>query len=619
MMEDALRDLPETLEGSYADLLKRIPKYYKEKARLILMWLACSLRPLTLQALASVVSIPNPYRVLEICNSSLVSIRRDVDRSPKSDDEHHSISDNIVKLDHFTVREYLVSGRLLASDETAYFHVNPLEAHLTLAEVSVSRLIETNDVDLATMEKSKVMLADASDAEVDPSDEDSLLNYSIIWYKHILEADNLPTTKPYSDELGSGSLSAAVSPNLETLRARSHRLFCKTFFQSFLNWSYLIPAVNSYRPAFAARMRRARDPIVMASFLDLSDGVQMRLDQGSFVNAKTDCQSALEIAVANGNLKIVNMFLEMNAVLRQSELDRYVSMSPKNGAAILSTILEARPKLTIKASTILGSAKNTSSLEALRYILDRPKRVALNEAILKTMVKNPKVDESWTEEILSYGQDIGCTSLRMLEIFIRWSHSAGQIESVIHRYMLPNGSSQKVVSWVFNNRRTTQEVLPLVLYYFNDAGAEIQFTPGMLVIAACCYGDAKPLIKTILDQAKSIVITKDLLEEAVEFPSNANSLINLILNHENCEVKTCHWVTDHLSTHADEQSISTCPVQVSSETMQAALRWNPAAIEYLRTHARPNVTFTETFAGTESCDWKAQKNESHEWNYFDLP
>ena len=326
MMEDALRDLPETLEGLYADLLKRIPKDYKEKARLMLMWPAYSLRPLTLQALASAASIPNPHRVLEICNSSLVSIRRGGDRSPKSDDKHHNIMDNIVKLDHFTVREYLVSGHLLASDETAYFHITPFVAHLTLAEFSVSRLIETNDVDLATMEKLKVMLAEDSDAEVFPADEDPLLRYSTIWYRHIQEADALHTSISYSDELGSGSLSASTPPNLEALRARSHRLFCKAFFQSFQNWQYLNSTANSFKPAVTSGMRVA-DPLIMASILDLSDGVRMTLDQGIDIDEEANCQMALDFAVANGNLKILNMFLEKNIILRQSELDYCVSLS----------------------------------------------------------------------------------------------------------------------------------------------------------------------------------------------------------------------------------------------------------------------------------------------------
>ena len=279
----------------------------------MLMWLAYSSRPLTLRAPASAVSIPNPHRVLEICNSSLVSIRRDGDRSPKSNDEHHNIMDNIVKLDHFTVREYLVSGHLLASDETAYFRVTPLVAHLILAELSVPRLIETNDVDLATMEKPKVVLAEDSDAEVFFADEDPLLQYSTIWYRHIQEADALHTSISYSDELGSGSLSAATPPNLEELKARSHRLFYKAFFQSFQNWCYLISTASPFKSALTSSMRVA-DPLILASILDLSDVVRMTLDEGIDIDEEANCQMALDFAVANGDLKILNMFLEKNVI-----------------------------------------------------------------------------------------------------------------------------------------------------------------------------------------------------------------------------------------------------------------------------------------------------------------
>ena len=75
MMEDALRTLPQTLEGLYGDLLRQIPTDYKEKVRLVLMWLAYSLRPLTLREFAFAVSVRNPQKVLEICNSSLVSLQ----------------------------------------------------------------------------------------------------------------------------------------------------------------------------------------------------------------------------------------------------------------------------------------------------------------------------------------------------------------------------------------------------------------------------------------------------------------------------------------------------------------------------------------------------------------
>ena len=39
---------------------------------------------------------------------------------------------------------------------------------------------------------------------------------------------------------------------------------------------------------------------------------------------------------------------------------------------------------------------------------------------------------------------------------------------------------------------------------------------------------------------------------------------------------------------------------VSLQTMEAAARWEPDAIEYLQAHARPNVRFTRSVAETAS-------------------
>lgn len=127
MMEDALRTLPQTLEGLYADLLRQSPREYKEKIRLILIWLAYSLRPLSLRELASAVSIRNPQQVLEICDSSLVSLQWNPYWVYKRDEPHDTVND-LVNFGHFSVKEYLTSGHLLASEELAFFHATPLVA-----------------------------------------------------------------------------------------------------------------------------------------------------------------------------------------------------------------------------------------------------------------------------------------------------------------------------------------------------------------------------------------------------------------------------------------------------------------------------------------------------------
>ena len=87
--------------------------------------------------------------MLEICDSSLVSLQWNPYWVYKRDEPHDNVND-LINFDHFSVKEYLTSGHLLASEELAFFHATPLVAHLTIAEVSVSHLIRTNSIDLCT-------------------------------------------------------------------------------------------------------------------------------------------------------------------------------------------------------------------------------------------------------------------------------------------------------------------------------------------------------------------------------------------------------------------------------------------------------------------------------------
>lgn len=181
MMRDALENLPETLEGLYADLLRHIRKDYREKSRLILMWLTYYLEPLSLRALASAVSIPNPQEVLEIRTSSLFSLQRDNGRSPELEHEHRNIENDVVKLDHFSVKEYSTSRSILTSDDTTCFHADPLMAHLTMAEIFVTHLIRTNDISIFHLKNIDLITRMREYFRSRYRSEFPLLDYSIMW------------------------------------------------------------------------------------------------------------------------------------------------------------------------------------------------------------------------------------------------------------------------------------------------------------------------------------------------------------------------------------------------------------------------------------------------------
>ena len=186
MLQRALENLPETLEGIYADVLRQIPIEYQEVARLAFIWLSYSRRPLTLQELACAVNISNPYKVLEICTSSLISLRRNEDHSLNSANEESDIGlGDIVQFDHFSVKEYLTSEESLASSDASYFYAIPRKAHLTIAEISISHLIRTNKIDLATEKEIDASPRKEHHVEVWLHGEHPLLYYSAFWLDHI--------------------------------------------------------------------------------------------------------------------------------------------------------------------------------------------------------------------------------------------------------------------------------------------------------------------------------------------------------------------------------------------------------------------------------------------------
>ena len=596
-MEDALRDLPETLEGLYEDLLKRIPKDYKEKARLILMWLTYSLQPLTLEELASAVAISNPLKVLEVCNSSLVSLQRDGDRSLKLDDAYPNIRVSIVKLDHFSVKEYLLSERLLASVETGYFHVNPPVAHLTIAETSVSHIINTNDVVLANV------------SELDP-----LLWYSTSWFKHTKEADAFGTSMPGSTELTSKARSAEAQLDLEVLKTKCHRLLDSRFAQSYRNWYHLLQV--SYDISLREEKRlirsspgnndsREHSPIFIASLLGMIDNVRRFLDDG--VNVDGDLESrawirkpVLAAAIA-GNLKGLIMLLDRGASFNQSDLDVVACHDIRHGADVLITILQSRQDLAVTDHTLKELAGNTCSSEMLEYILDVQDIVTLTESMLVAMIKITW-ETHWNDDkkIGTRLMGIGYEKDQMVEVFLRGDPgglTVEDIETVIYHYNINPSKIQDVMLWLMDNRTIGSEKLQVIVKCYNNI--EIRFSQDILVKAADSGQYGAGLFWFMVRHSKNILITEPVMSCLAINRDYGHVVFSLLMDHSNCKVNDLEDLEDLQIVHAVETHMRTCPIRISRKRMRAAARWEPAAIKYLQDHARPNVTFAKTLADAE--------------------
>ncbi|KAI9772207.1 MAG: hypothetical protein M1839_002525 [Geoglossum umbratile] len=151
-VQEALKALPRTLDETYERILMDIAKddFDKEAAQLILQWLAFSERPLTLQEVAEAAILKpgdcpinleerlfDPLVVLQICRG-LVSLSRE-----KVNIYGPETECDIVRIAHFSVKEYLMSDR-----STSAFFISAESAHNHIGKCCISYLLQMDRPDL---------------------------------------------------------------------------------------------------------------------------------------------------------------------------------------------------------------------------------------------------------------------------------------------------------------------------------------------------------------------------------------------------------------------------------------------------------------------------------------
>jgi hypothetical protein len=142
-----LKELPETLDGTYERILREIPKANRVHAHRLLQCLAVAVRPLRVQELAEVLAVDfnsdggmpklnedwrweDQEKALLTACSSLITV---VD----------SRDYRVVQFSHFSVKEFLTSDRLAESTvNTSSYHYIQLEsAHAIMAQACVGVLL----------------------------------------------------------------------------------------------------------------------------------------------------------------------------------------------------------------------------------------------------------------------------------------------------------------------------------------------------------------------------------------------------------------------------------------------------------------------------------------------
>ena len=159
-LRQTLNSLPETLDETYDRILCQIDPLFKREVLHILQWLTCSLRPLSLEEVAEIVAfdvdsdgrfnvekrLAEPADVLTMC-SSLVIIIGTSSHFDSYYDGHTSTSRAgvMVRLAHFSVKEYLVSDRI-RTGSAASFSIDEEASNARIGATSLSCLLLYDEV-----------------------------------------------------------------------------------------------------------------------------------------------------------------------------------------------------------------------------------------------------------------------------------------------------------------------------------------------------------------------------------------------------------------------------------------------------------------------------------------
>ena len=145
-LKSTLSSLPKTLDGTYERILLNIDELWQDDVRKVLQWLCFSRRSLTLDEIADALAVtfvdgakfdpderyPDPRDILSRC-SSLVSLT--VNREGE-----------VLRLAHFSVKEYLVSQRIQSSKASMYA-IAESDATDFIAQSCLAYLLQFKTVD----------------------------------------------------------------------------------------------------------------------------------------------------------------------------------------------------------------------------------------------------------------------------------------------------------------------------------------------------------------------------------------------------------------------------------------------------------------------------------------
>ncbi|KAI9770356.1 MAG: hypothetical protein M1839_003233 [Geoglossum umbratile] len=328
-LRQRLKELPETLDKTYDQILLCIPENCHHEAHTVLQWLAYSRRPMSLAEVAEAITVDRDnqffdtenrmfdvFSILSICSSLVTLSEKKAALKNGQTEEMREL-----RLAHYSVKEYLVSRRIQES-EASKFAIKETEAHEYMGEVCLIYLHYFNNSDSLY-----------TDVWVDYP----FLQYAAeSWYGH----------------------RQAVSDSSSKIVDLSAALFdIKRGFQ-FINWLRLHDPEFPHRGIDLGRgIEAIAAPLYYASILGILEAVERLLAAGADVDATTTSlrRTALQAASRRGRLEVVKRLLAAGADVDAVANDGY-------GMTALQTASGRGHLEVVESLLAAGASVNTATV-----------------------------------------------------------------------------------------------------------------------------------------------------------------------------------------------------------------------------------------------------------------
>lgn len=373
-VRQALKSLPKTLDETYARILCNIKEDEGQYALRILYWLTHSVRPISLAELAEAVVVDvnenprfdienrlfQPECILMICSSLITVEKLNKTSSPTG-------KSVMVKLAHCSVKEYLVSNRILNGPAKAY-SIQAGNANACVAEICLAYLLQFDKLDCLTSQT--------------PDDFPLALYAAECWFHHVWLADPEKSTyRSLTVELLAGEKEVFFSwvrlceihrlQNLDLMKSLNSvcpPLRCKPtigLFKPRKLWLHC-------RADIYAQGGKYRNAVDVVSRLDHHKVVEVLRDKRAGINAQKDLDPML-LAMGYAFDDVMRFLLdEANPMSARWRNPLDVACFMKNHEAV-QLLLDKRVEFNIQSERLdsaLGSAVCAGVAQLILILLD---------------------------------------------------------------------------------------------------------------------------------------------------------------------------------------------------------------------------------------------------------